>query len=118
MTPRKKRITFNPKVSDEYECTSQVIIHITEDKLRLCLIENCSKMEKRRSWVAPFGIFVTILFTLVTSDFKDFGLSADTWRAIFVLTALISFIWFAYSCYQGRKSVKIEEIIHDLKEKY
>jgi len=90
MTPKKTDITFVPEVSDVYVRTSQVIIQTTEDKLRLCLTENCQKMEKRRSWAAPFGIFATILFTLVTSNFKDFALPAETWQAIFIITALLS----------------------------
>ena len=118
MTPRKKSITFVPEVSDMYIRTSQVIIQTTEDKLRLCLTENCRKMEKRKSWVAPFSIFITILFTLLTTDFKNFGLPAQTWQAIFTITALISLVWLARSLYKVRKSVKIEDIIQELKEKY
>lgn len=118
MAPRKKGITIVPEVSDVYTRTSQVIITTTEDKLRLCLTENFKKTEKRKSWVAPFGIFATILVTLLTSDFNDAVLPAGTWQAIFCLSAIITFVWFVYSAYHGIKSVKIEDIIRELKEKY
>ena len=45
------------------------IIHVTEDKLKLCIIEYQNKIEKKWNWIAPFGIFITIVLTLCTRLF-------------------------------------------------
>jgi len=57
---------------------SQNLIITTEDKVRLCLSEHLDRMQKRRGWIAPLGILVTILLTLITSTFRNVGLSTAT----------------------------------------
>jgi len=73
-------------------------------------------MERRRSWIAPLGIVVTIVVTIVTSTFKDVGLSADTWYAIFIIVGFLSFVWLVWSIKEVLKSEKIEDIVEELKK--
>ena len=53
-------------VTDIYSNVDQVVIHITEDRLRLILGDYESRIGERRAWLAPLGVFVTILATLTT----------------------------------------------------
>jgi hypothetical protein len=84
-------------VSDVHINVSQNLIITTEDKLRLCLSEHLKRMERKNSWITPLGILIAILVTLVTSTFKDVGLSADTWRAIFIIAGVLSLGWLIWS---------------------
>jgi len=72
---------------------SQEVIITTEDKIKLCLSEHLKRMEKRKDWIAPLGILLAIIVTLVTSSFEDVGLNYATWKAVFIITGLISFGW-------------------------
>jgi hypothetical protein len=94
---------------------SQDLIVTTEDKVSLCLKEHLEYVEKKRAWVTPLGIFLTIIATLVTTTFKDVGLSADTWQAIFIIIGVLSFGWFISAAYKSRKARTIEDIIKKLK---
>jgi amino acid transporter len=103
-------------VSEVYQNVSLKVIIITEDKVRLCLSEHLKRMEKRGSWITPLGLLISIIVTLVTSDFKNVGIDAATWKALFIITGLISFGWLIYSIKEAWQSAKIEDIIDELKK--
>lgn len=103
-------------VSDVHLNVSQEVIITTEDKVRIALFEHLKRVEKKRGWIAPFGIFIAIVVTLVTTTFKDIGLDAATWRAIFILVGFISFGWFVGSIKGAWQSEKLEDIVGALKK--
>ena len=103
-------------VSEVHLNVSQEVIVTTEDKMRLCLSEHLKRMEKRKGWVAPLGILGAIVVTLVTSTFKDMGLDAATWKAVFIITGLISLCWLIHSVKESWNSEKMEDIIKCVKK--
>ena len=103
-------------VSEVHLNVSQEVIITTEDKVHICLSEHLKRMEKKHSWIAPFGIFITIVITLATSTFTDIGVDAATWRAIFIIAGVISFIWLVQAVIVAVKSEKLEDIVAELKK--
>ena len=94
-----------------YNNVSQGIIHITEDKLHVILLEYEKKNKKFYSWTTPLGVFISCLVATLTSSFqKALGLSPDTWKAIFILCTVSSFIWFVLSAFGALKNRKDREI--------
>lgn len=68
---------------------------ITHDKLLNILNEHNSKVGKRMAWTTPLLFIVSLILTLVTSDFKKKAfLSADTWTAVYYLVTVAAIIWF------------------------
>lgn len=104
------------KVSEVHLNVSQEVVITTEDKIRICLSEHLKRMGKKNSWIAPLGICTTIIITLVTSTFKDVVLGAPTWQAIFIITGIISLVWFFKTCDESSKSVTVEDIVSELKK--
>lgn len=103
-------------VAQVYNNTGQQLIMITEDKMRLCLIRYVQKLDKKTEWQAPFGIFLAVITTKLTSDFHDFfSIKAAVWEAIFLVLGLLSFFWFCLSLKHVCCSVSIEDIMADLK---
>ena len=94
----------------------QEVITTTEDKVRLCLSEHLKRMEKKRGWFTPLGILVALIATLITTNFKDAGLDAATWKAFFIIATVLSFGWLIYSVIKALRSEKIEDIIGELKK--
>jgi hypothetical protein len=99
-----------------YVNVSQSIIVTTEDKLRLGLSRYLSRMERRQSWITPFGISLALITTLITTEFRKMGLSRDTWQGIFVAATILVLAWFISSLRHLRDSPTIEEVISELKE--
>ncbi|OGH05861.1 MAG: hypothetical protein A2W22_05405 [Candidatus Levybacteria bacterium RBG_16_35_11] len=95
---------------------SQGIIITTENKVRICLSDHLKRMEKKKGWLAPFGIFVTVIVVLLTSTFKDVGLDSATWHAIFIIAGLISFGWLLLSIREALQSEKVDDIVNELKK--
>lgn len=91
------------------------IILTTEDKVKLCLITYVSHIEKRKEWITPFGLFIAIITTLITTTFNSVIFEASTWKAIYLICGGLSFIWLVISLYQAYNSKKIENIIQELK---
>ena len=71
----------------------QELLAMPADRLRLHLRDYEELVRTRTSWQAPAGILVSLVAALVASDFKDIGLEAATWEALFILVAICS-VWF------------------------
>jgi len=94
----------------------QDVIATTEDKLRLTLIDNLKKMEKKKGWLTPLGLVISLTLTLMMSGFKDWGLTMDTWRAIFIIGDIASAAWLVYAVIEAFRSVKIDDVVAELKK--
>jgi hypothetical protein len=122
MTPPESRIsvgsTKDLETISELYLTSlpQDVIATTEDKLRLALADYLKKLERKRSWITPMGLLISFTLTLMMSGFKDWGFPADTWRAIFVIGDVIFFGWLVFSVIDSFRSVKLDDVISELKK--
>jgi hypothetical protein len=94
----------------------QDVITTTEDKVRLTLLNYLKKTEKRRAWLTPLGLMISLTLTLMMSAFKNWGLTQDTWKAIFIIGDIASFIWLVYAVIQSFRSVKLDDVIAELKK--
>jgi hypothetical protein len=96
----------------------QDVIVTTEDKMRLCLRDHLAILEKRKAWIAPLGIFATLVVIFPTTTFKDFCyLTADTWKALFIFAGVFAFLWTGLALYRARQSSSIDNVIQNLKAK-
>jgi anaerobic C4-dicarboxylate transporter len=88
---------FNEELSKNltiHKNVKQEIIISTADKIKLVLISTKQVLTSQRDWWTPFGLLISFITTLLTSEFKEtIGLSKDFWQAIFVLLSIFSFIW-------------------------
>lgn len=102
------------EVTDEISVTKNIrstIICVTEDKLELLLKEFCSDVEKKREFVTPLSLILTIIATLTTATFKDTRLmSASVAQALFIIVLVICFGWFIKSFISSVKSSKKTDI--------
>lgn len=74
------------------------LIEITHDKLENILLKYLKNLDKKRIWITPLSIFLTVLVARLTSTFKDsFGISKDTWDAFFLFLLLGSIFWLVWS---------------------
>ena len=103
-------------VSELHMNVSQDFIITTEDKLRLLLVQHVDRIGQKRVWVTPFGILMTVGLTLINSSFKNAGLSAATWQAIFIIGGIMSAAWLVRAVFLAIKSETIEDIVKRIKE--
>jgi len=97
--------------------TSQTKIEVMEDTLRLILNTDIQKISSKSDWIAPLGILVSLLLTILTSDFNDKLVSSKTldgfaWAAIFA-----SAIWLAFKIKAIFVKASVDGIIEKLKKK-
>jgi hypothetical protein len=92
------------------------VITTTEDKVRLTLMDYLKKTEKKKAWLTPMGLTISLTLTLMMSAFKNWGLAADTWKAIFIIGDGASIIWLIYAVIQSFNSVGIDDVIAKLKK--
>lgn len=118
MANNKNNIDLNASCVN-YNNVSQGVIHITEDKLHVILLEYKERNKKFYSWTTPFGIFLSCLVATVTSDFENaIWFSPDTWKAIFVICTGISglcLLCSAYDAFNNRKNRGIKHLIEKIK---
>jgi hypothetical protein len=130
--PERARIDIEPLKTQLIFITSQLVassgvylnvfqelILTTEDKVRLCLIEHLKQLERKRGWIAPLSILIAITLALATVSFKKtFGLSADTWHALFIFSDLLSLGWFIHSIVRvwNSRKIGIDYIVSEFKK--
>jgi hypothetical protein len=103
------------EVSPVHYNVQQEFIVTTEDKVHRCLGKHLVRLERRREWVAPLGIGLTVLATLLTTSFKTVGFKADVWEALFIIFGILMLVWFVRALWNAKDSVTVEMIIDELK---
>lgn len=114
----KPQIDLNSECVN-YTNVSQGLIHITEDKLKVILMEHRDKNHLYYSWTTPLGIFISCLLTMITANFEHtWGLSAAVWQAIFIVFIAGTGIWSLYAgwkAFKNRKGREIDDLIETIK---
>lgn len=114
----KSQIDLNSECVN-YTNVKQNVIHITEDKLKVILLEYREKHRQVYSWTTPLGIFLSCLLATITANFEHtWGLSAAVWQAIFIICTVGTGIWFAsagYRAFKNRKGREIKDLIETIK---
>jgi undecaprenyl pyrophosphate phosphatase UppP len=97
--------------------TTQTLINITEDRLRLKLIDYEEVNSARRRYEFPLGVLIALVPTLLTaSEFRNvFGLKADTWQALFVIATILSGVAVLWTLWRGRDSCSIDDLVKRIK---
>lgn len=114
----KPQIDLNSECVN-YTNVSQGLIHITEDKLKVILLEYREKHRQFYSWTTPLGIFVSCLFATITADFKNTWIfSASTLQAICILCTITAAVWSfcaGRKAFKNRKGREIDDLIETIK---
>lgn len=96
--------------------TGTKILATTEDKLKLALLERQAMLVGRDAWIAPLGIFISILLAILTTDFRKFLLATAVWEAIFYIALILAFSWLAYALKSRPKAESIDDFIQQIKK--
>lgn len=97
------------------------LVITTTDKLRNQLNEYQNILAGKTDWIAPAGMAIAFLATLVASDFKDMlSIDAATWEAFFIFCFLGSMLWFIImlsKLIRERKERDISSLIQKIKKR-
>jgi hypothetical protein len=102
------------EISEVHGDLSQVVVRITVDKLTLILHKHAEKLGRRRDWIAPLGVLITLVVTFTTTEFKAALLSADSWRAIF--STVLTVGWLAASLRYAWNSEDVDSLVERIKQ--
>lgn len=118
MFQNESGITSDSKFVDQIRSnTKSDLIEITEDKLENILLKHLNKLTKIKSWITPLSLFATILIVFLTAEFKDFaGIEKAVWKAVFVISLLVTFGWTIVSSIQAIKCSRNATIVQLIKE--
>jgi hypothetical protein len=112
------KVGKNINITEIHDNTSQELISITVDKLKLILIQYLACIKQNDSWQMPLSLIVTIVLVFCSAEFKPaFGLSADTWCAIFVISGFGCAVWFFVTLFRLKKSMSVDDVIGVIKNK-
>lgn len=87
------------------------MIITNSEKVEICLNNYKNALTAKKDWLLPFGILVSLLTSLGTSNFKDaFGLPSNVWEAIYIVLSLVMAGWFALDVYHLVKYYEKSEV--------
>lgn len=92
------------------------LIQVTKDRLRLELVQYSAALSKRTRWATPLGLFLTVLTTMVTAEFRDaLSISKAEWKAAYLIATIASVIWLIIGIVQAcRARASIDGVIRSL----
>lgn len=108
--------TLNLTIKNTISEISVSVISIPEDRLENILIKHVKKIERSKDFIGSSGLFIALVTTFVTSEFKDVGLASETWKGIFIVALIVSFIYMVrviWNCIKNR--VNVDKIMSDIK---
>jgi hypothetical protein len=89
------------------------ILIITRHRIRSILQEFEDSLGKKDLWITPFTLLVALIALFPTSDFKDFIVSSDTWRAFFMMLSLSSIVWLFITLRIALKCKRVDDILSE-----
>ena len=104
--------------------TAEEAFIVNDQVVKLWLIEHWKYVERKRLWIAPFSILLSVAFTLSTFSVKDttLGIPGIMWFGIFIAAAfgvsiwlIIEFLWFLIMKYY-KKVLSIDKMVNKLKK--
>jgi hypothetical protein len=98
-----------------YDTTDQEVIRTTIDHARLLVRDYTDRLKASSDFVLPLELLISLSVTLLTTSFRDFGLKAEIWCAIFYLIDVASFVWLIVALVRRRRAPKIEDLVRALK---
>lgn len=109
-------LTNNPLVREFYDNSQSNIIRINDDKLKNILYENKEIISKNSNFWTPLTLFISLVLTFCTNNFKDFAtISASTWQAFYMFCSLGSLIWLIIELFKIKKVNSIDDLINKIK---
>src|SRR5437879_3117997 len=90
---------------------SQHVFQITEDKVRLAVLQHLERIEQRKAWHVPASLLVPLVAAFVAADFKDHLLKADQWFALFLFASLLTGAWLIRDVIRAYQAPSIEQFI-------
>lgn len=113
-----ENIRATVRVDDVHENTSQELISITSDKLKLVLLSHVKCIEDSKAWQTPASLIVAIALVFATSAFKDaFQIPAATWQAFFMFLISGFGVWLIFCLLRLKKSSSVDDLIELIKKK-
>ena len=95
--------------------TKQQGVITTRDKIHLALVAFRDSTALKRQWSVPFGIWVTLLISMATSQFRDFlWVSGAAWQGIFGAAFVVSGITTIAFLVRGRKKTMTFDDLLDI----
>ena len=94
---------------------SQGTIIVSEDRVRLILLQHVTRIVAADRWIGATGVMATLIATFCTTTFRDFGLTAATWRAVFIVAALLNLAWLIQTLRQARRAPSLDDLVREIK---
>lgn len=109
-------LTNNPMVDQFYDNTQSNVIRITDDKLKVILLENEDSLTKNNDYLTPLTLLISFVLTFCTTDFKDFlFLTAPVWKAFYLFLTVSSAVWLIIEWRKKKKSISIDDLIYKIR---
>lgn len=108
-------LTDNPMVDQFYDNTQSNIIRITDDKLKVILLENKESLIKNNDFLAPMTLLISLILTFCTTNFQDFFLPASVWTGFYLVLTVVAVIWLVIELRKRKKSITIDELINKIR---
>lgn len=99
-------------VAEVHSNIEQTVIRVDEDKVKLALGDAVKEIGKRRGAWAPGALFVGLMTSLVTADFKEvLGVNAQIVEGIVITFAVLSAAYTVFTAVRAALSQSRDKVV-------
>jgi hypothetical protein len=110
-------LTDNPMVDNFYDNTQSNVIRITDDKLKVILLENKESLIKNNDFLAPLTLLISLILTFCTTDFREFlTITAPVWKAFYLFLTIAAAVWLFRELKGLKKRITIDQLIEKVRK--
>lgn len=108
--------TDNPMVDQFYDNMQSNVIRITEDKLKVILLENKERIDKKSNFWTPLVLLITLILALCSTEFKEFlSIPKEYWGGFFMFCTLGAVIWLVIELKKIKKVLTVDELAEKIR---
>lgn len=115
----------NPEINVNQEFSERVVVHknlspeilvIDVAKLKNIIRDYDDAVKKSGDWISVLALVISLILANCTSSFTSFwGLTPDTWKAIFIICTILSIVWLVAIVFRLCITIKLRNIDHLIK---
>jgi hypothetical protein len=103
-------------VTSVYTNTSQELINITRDRLKIKLLEHIGHIDKRWTFLGPLSFCASVIMTFATAEFKKWlGIEPQIWCGVYIALLTLGFAVTILKLKYTWSSISIDDFIEKIK---
>ena len=108
-------VDISPELTRKVSIASNIdhdVIVVSREKAKNVLLENLPRYAPREQMLAAWALFAGLIVPLLSSEFRDFGIPAESWATVVAIGCFLSLAWAVHLTIKHIRSVTADDLLN------